>query len=134
VAVGTGTAVTFLFTCNTDLFFAVAVLSARREVNRGRRVMTFPSGLLGWEFNLKLFVSLGGGLNVRLFVLVRRGEDAKGDGDAGLKVQIGDLSARESSPRQPFVMKGRQEEFSCSFWGLKEEKGGEAADDARFLT
>ena len=35
VVMGTGTAVMFLFTGNTDLFFAVAVVSARREVCRG---------------------------------------------------------------------------------------------------
>ena len=58
---GTGTAVTILFPCVTDLFFAEAVLllATRGKLGRGvdtRRVFTFPSGFFR-EGNLKLFVS-----------------------------------------------------------------------------
>lgn len=88
----TGTAVTFFFTRVTDLFFAVAVLCARRKFSGGsvRRVLTFPSGLLLMgEFDLKLFVSFG--LGLRFAVLVGRWEDAEGNRDTGLKVQIDDF-------------------------------------------
>lgn len=54
----------FLFTSDADLFFAVALLSARRKVALSgvRRVLTFPSGvvLLG-KFDLNLLV---GGLGL----------------------------------------------------------------------
>lgn len=58
---GTGTAVTILFPCDTDLFFAEAMLllTTRGKLGRGvdtRRVFTFPSGFFR-EGNLKLFVS-----------------------------------------------------------------------------
>lgn len=84
------TAVAFF---NTNLLLAVALglLGARREVaaDRDRSVLSFRSGLgllglLGFE----LLVSLGG---LGLALLVGGGEDAEGDGDASLKVQIGDL-------------------------------------------
>jgi hypothetical protein len=44
-----GTAVSFLFTSDVDLFFTEAMLRARREFDLGleRRVLTFPSGVLG---------------------------------------------------------------------------------------
>jgi hypothetical protein len=50
LAVDTGTAVTFFFTRDTDLFFTVALLSSRGQLSRGgdRRVLTFPSGFLGF--------------------------------------------------------------------------------------
>jgi hypothetical protein len=48
-----GTAVSFLFTSNADLFFSEALLSGRRKISLGleRRVLTFPSGSLR-EFDL----------------------------------------------------------------------------------
>ncbi len=62
----TGTAVTLFFTCDADLFFAVAVLTTVWEIDVGgvRRVLTFPSGwLLGGKLDVDLLVSLlGGGL------------------------------------------------------------------------
>lgn len=100
LVVGTGTAVTFFFTREMDLFF-VAGLCTGREFGgcRERRVLTFPSGwLLMGKFDRKLFVSpvlllmrsgLGGA------VPVGRGKDAEGDGDTGLKVQVGGLRVRE---------------------------------------
>ena len=109
----TGTAVTIFFTRETDLFFAVAVLAARRDLSSERRVLTFPSGrLLGGKIDFELLVVLDlGGLGV--FVPVCRGEDAEGDGDAGLKVQGGDFCWRErifsyNLPRRRYT-KGRQE-------------------------
>lgn len=97
LAVDTGTAVTFFFTCDTDLFFTVALLSSRGQLSRGgdRRVLTFPSGFLGFggKFNLKLFVNFGSlGLSRSLGgFLVGAGEDAEGHGNAGFKVQVDDL-------------------------------------------
>lgn len=94
----TGTAVTFFFTRNTDLFFAVAVLSARRKFGGGRerRVLTFPSGwLLLGEFDLNLFGGCGcSRLSLGIGVPICRWEDAERDGDAGLKVQVGDFCWR----------------------------------------
>jgi hypothetical protein len=48
-----GTAVSLLFTSDADLFFAEALVSARRKLCLGleRRVLTFPSGSMG-EFDL----------------------------------------------------------------------------------
>lgn len=63
----TGTAVTFFFTRNPDLFFAKAMLSlllgARRKFSGSsdRRVLTFPSGFLLLGLDLNLLVSLGDG-------------------------------------------------------------------------
>lgn len=93
----TGTVVMFFFTRITGLFVAVEVVSVRRlSVDRDRRVLTFPSGLmLVGKMNLKLFVLCLGGLSLGLAVAIGRGEDAKRDGDAGLKVQIDDFCVRE---------------------------------------
>lgn len=93
LVLGTGTAVTFFFTLVTDLF--VVSLSALGELSGGRdrRVLTFPSGLLVGEFDVYLFVGLGGGL--RFAVLVGRRKDAEGDRDACFKVQIDDFCWRE---------------------------------------
>lgn len=101
-----GTAVTFFFTCYADLFFAEAMLSARRKFDvdsRVRRVLTFPSGLvLFWEFDLNLFVGLLGrllllGLGLRFVVGVPIGsrEDAEGNGNSGFKVQVDGLLAQD---------------------------------------
>jgi hypothetical protein len=99
----TGTAVTFFFTRNSDLFFTVVLLFAARRNDfssggRERRVLTFPSGLWLWGFDLNLFLNLGSGglsLGLGLLVPICRWEDAEGDGDAGLKVQIDDFCRRE---------------------------------------
>lgn len=83
----TGTAVTFFLTRDTDLFFGVAVLA--------RRVLTFPSGrLLLGEIDFELLLSLNL-LSLGVVVPVGRGEDAEGDGDASLKVQVDDFCWRE---------------------------------------
>jgi hypothetical protein len=49
LCVGAGTAVMFLFTSDADLFFSEATLSTWRKMCLGleRRVLTFPSGVLG---------------------------------------------------------------------------------------
>jgi hypothetical protein len=85
-----GTAVLLLFTSDTDLFFSEAILSTCRKSCLGleRRVLTFPSGVLG-ELDLNLFVGVGLGLGLGFPVGGR--EYAEGDRDAGFKVQIGDL-------------------------------------------
>lgn len=80
----TGTAVTFFFPRDTDLF-----CSARRQFSSGgvRRVLTLPSGwLFGGEVDLELLVSLLSS-GFRGGVPVGGGEDAQGNGDAGLKIQ-----------------------------------------------
>jgi hypothetical protein len=72
---GTGTAVTF-FLRNSDLFFTVVLLFAarRNDFSCGggeRRVLTFPSGLWLWGFDLNLFLDLSsGGLSLGLGLLV----------------------------------------------------------------
>jgi len=94
--------------------------------DRERRVFTFPSdALLCWKLDFTLDVSLGG---CDFFVApVRRREDAKGDRNACVKVQVDDSSG-EISSRMPFdVPKGRQEGVSC-FWG--EERRGKRATNA----
>ena len=110
----------FLFTSDADLFFAVALLSARRKVALSgvRRVLTFPSGvLLLRKFDLKLLVGgLGGGGGSGLGVAVRRREDAEGDGDAGFKIQGDGLSGRESPLLLDLPLeKGRKEDSSGFF-------------------
>jgi hypothetical protein len=89
----TGTVVTFFFTCITDLFFTVVVMSFMGNLSSdvdGRRVMTFPSGFAGL-FDLNLLVSLGGCGGLHFAVPVGRREDAEGDRDAGFKVQVCDF-------------------------------------------
>jgi hypothetical protein len=130
----TGTAVTFFFTCNTDLFFTVALLTSRGQLSSGgdRRVLTFPSGFLGFDgkFDLKLFVSLGGGFGLGGGFLVGTREDAEGHGNAGFKVQVGDLyNARILFPTtfRTRRTKGRSRRFLLLFFlkYLKEKKGDE---------
>lgn len=81
----------FLFTTDVDLFL---VLLTRREVGGERRV-SFPSDALLTlrKVDFTLDVSLGGCLGI--VAPVRRWEDAEGDRDAGVKVQVDDLSGRE---------------------------------------
>jgi hypothetical protein len=110
VTMDTGTAVLFLFTCDTDLFFP-----ARRKLSRDRggRVLTYPSGFLRGSLNLEFLVSVGGGLDLS-GLFVRRGEDAEGNGDAGFKVQVGDLGGERESVSTTFRSKGRRVDSSCS--------------------
>lgn len=93
----TGTAVTFFFTRNTDLFFAVPFFAGRNLFggDGDRRVLTFPSGLWLLGFDLNLFVGFGDGLCVGFAFPICRWEDAEGDGDASLKVQVCDFCWRE---------------------------------------
>ena len=98
----TGTAVTFFFTFDTDLFFAEAMLSTWRKfcVGRERRVLTFPSGLLlSRKFDLYLFAGLGLCLDslCGFVVFIRRGEDAEWHGNSGFKVQVDDLYGRKKA-------------------------------------
>ena len=100
-----------LVTWGTDFFLAV-----RR---RGRSVvLVFAAGFLRGELDFELRVGLGGGLRLGLSSLfVRRGEDAEGDGEAGFKIQVGDLSCAGvfSSTTFRYVRrKEDQEDFSCS--------------------
>jgi hypothetical protein len=79
-----------------DLFLSV-LAGTRRKVGGDRRVgvFTFPSDALlvsVGKIDLTLDVSLLGGL-LFLFgdVLIRRRENAKGDRNAGVKIQCADL-------------------------------------------
>jgi hypothetical protein len=99
----TGTVVMFFFTRNMDLFFAKLLLWARRRDLFGgdgdRRYFTFPSGfgLLGFDLNLFVGFCFGNGLCVGFGFPICRWEDAEGNGDACLKVQICDFCWRERS-------------------------------------
>lgn len=97
----TGTVVMFFFTRDTDLFFGQALLAARRNLfggDRDRRVLTFPSGFgLGLDLNLFVGFGFGNGLSMGLGFPICRWEDAEGNGDASLKVQICDFCWRERS-------------------------------------
>jgi hypothetical protein len=95
------TVVTLLFTGDMDYLFALESLLrwCRRTLKVGREllrsVLTVPSDArwaLG-ELEFTLDVSLGGRL--LLVAPVRRWENAEGDRNAGVKVQIDDLSGRE---------------------------------------
>jgi hypothetical protein len=140
LATDTGTAVTFLFTGDADLFFAVAVLLARREMDRGLRggVLTFPSGFLLGELDLDLLVGLSGRLYLSgLIVLIRRREDAEGNGYSGFKIQIADLMGAKSPllDNLSHVNERKTRRFLLLFFLYAERKEGrEAAGGARFLT
>lgn len=100
-----GTAVALLLASHADLVFRVAL--ELLLLRAGRREVAFPSGVVVvvGERDRDLGVGAGSAGVVSLLVLVRRGEDAEGNRDAGLKVQIGGLAGRKegsSSPR-PFV-------------------------------
>lgn len=92
----TGTRVTFFFLCEADLLFGDALLLTRRNLYRGgdRRELTFSSGLLG-KLDLDLLVGLCR-FGFNLFLSVCRGKDAKGNGDAGFKIQGDDLCGAKS--------------------------------------
>jgi hypothetical protein len=97
----TGTAAMFFFTCNKNLFLAVTVVCTGRNlssVGSERRVSLFPSGwLLLGKFDVNLLVSgcCGGGGGLCFAVPISGREDAEGNGDSGLKVQIDDFCCRE---------------------------------------
>jgi hypothetical protein len=88
------TAVTIFFTSNTNLFLRV-VLFSRREVGGERRVVTFPSGALLFWREIDLTLSMGFSCCFNGVAPVRRREDAEGNRDSGVKVQVDDLSGRE---------------------------------------
>lgn len=106
------TVVSFFLACDVDYFLLLEFLLVPGRKSGSGRVFTFPSdALLGWKLDFTLDVSLG---SCYFFVApVRRREDAEGDRDACVKVQVDDLSG-ENSSRMPFdVPKGRQEGVSC---------------------
>lgn len=81
---------TILFTGDMNLFLLV-LARTRRKVGGDRGVLTFPSDALlsVGKIDLSLDVSLGD-----LFLCVapvRRREDAEGNGNAGVKVQVAGL-------------------------------------------
>lgn len=118
--VDTGTRVTLFFNCDTDLLFFVEVGLRFLSSGGHRRVLTFPSGFLG-ELDLDLGMRLLLGFDCGFLVGGR--EDADGNRDAGFKVQIGDLTAQEGSPRLRC-----QEESSCSSFEKAKEKKGIAGE------
>lgn len=78
---------------DVDFLLRVFLLVPRWKSGRERRVFTFPSdALLSWKLDFTLDVSLG---SCYFFVApVRRREDAEGDRNACVKVQIDDVTAR----------------------------------------
>jgi hypothetical protein len=104
------TVVTILFTSDVDLFLLVLLAGTRRKVGGDRRVLTFPSDALlsVGKIDLALDVSLFDGF-LSGAVLVGRREDAEGNGNAGVKVQVADLEVRENV----FSPLRRQEGISC---------------------
>lgn len=134
----TGTRVTLFFTggevdflvmevgAGLGLLLEVGSLRGSDSNTRVRRVLTFPSGLLG-VLVVRLRRLLGG---LGFAVLVGRREDAEGDRNAGFKVQIGDFCWRERNGfsynlSRRVATKGRQEGSSGSCSGTKVEDGGE---------
>jgi len=93
-----GTAVLLLLASDADLLFEAVLFDAGRRWRKSclsgeRRVLTYPSGL--GDFDLDLLVDvLGLGSGLRLPVGGR--EDAEWDRDAGFKVQVAGLGAREA--------------------------------------
>ncbi|KAL2016457.1 hypothetical protein VTK56DRAFT_3508 [Thermocarpiscus australiensis] len=90
-----------------------------------RRVLTFPSGVLG-ELDLNLFVDVGLGGGLRLPVCRR--EDAEGDRNASFKVQVGDLCTAQRGSLllglPTLKTKGGQEDPSCFFSEKEVERKG----------
>jgi len=91
------TEVMFLFTGDMDYLLSAleSLVWWRRKVGRERRKLTVPSDAR-WalrKLDLTLDVGLRGGL--LLVAPVRRWENAEGDRDAGVKIQIDDLSGQE---------------------------------------
>lgn len=94
--------------------------------------LTFPSDplLALWWIDLSLDPSVGAFAGA---APVRRREEADGDRDSSVEVQIDFCSVQENSSRMPFdVPKGRQEGVSC-FFGVKEGEGRERMCYASWL-
>lgn len=115
------TVVTILLTSYMNLFLHKLVVAGRKI---GRDGETFPSDALLSLWKVDFTLDMGAGGLVDLCVApVRRREDAEGNGNSGVKVQIDDSSAQENTSRMPFdVPKGRQEGVSC-FFLVKEGEG-----------
>jgi len=103
--------VSIFFTGNVYLFLAEFFAGAWREVGGEGRllILSFPSDalLLVWEVDLTLDVSRLGGL-FNGVVPVRRREDAEGDRDAGVKVQVDDLQVLENDFSNAFRLTERK--------------------------
>lgn len=92
-----------LLNVDVDLLFCALLLLLGRKAGGVRRLVTVPSGgalLLSWKLDLTLDVSFfylvrGGDVSVR------RREDAEGDRNTGVKVQIAGSIAREITSRMP---------------------------------
>jgi hypothetical protein len=115
------------------LFLAEFFAGAWREVGGEGRllILSFPSDavLLAWEMDLTLDMSrLGGFLNG--VAPVRRREDAEGDRDAGVKVQVdGLLCARERLLECLSTKRKEHKKGSLASW-VKEGEEESAFDDA----
>ena len=119
-----GTAAMLLVASHANLLLLVSLKLQVRLARR--RVVILPSGVVMRERELVLPVGVDCGLS--LLVLVRRGEDAEGDRDAGLKVQIGGLDGRREgrlfSSTFRTATKGRQEDPSCFFLKIERKWSG----------
>jgi hypothetical protein len=96
--------VAVLLNVDVDLFLCALLLLLRRKAGCERRLVTVPSGgalLRSWKLDLTLDVSFFDLGRCGGDVSIRRREDAEGDRNTGVKVQIAGSLAREITSRMP---------------------------------
>lgn len=127
--------ISVLFAGDVNFFLSillVAFAGAWRELGgEGRRLLlSFPSDalLFVWELDFTLDMSLLSGLNG--VAPVRRREDAEGDRDAGVKVQVDDLEVREILFSNAFRRDERKTRRGLLLLGGKKRREESAFDDA----
>jgi hypothetical protein len=125
--------ISVFLTSDVNLFLAEFFAGAWREVGGEGRllIVSFPSDalLFVWEIDFTLDVSRLGGL-FNGVVPVRRREDAEGDRDAGVKVQVDDLEVlREQLLECLSTDRKEDKKGSLASW-VKEGEEESAFDDA----
>lgn len=123
--------VTILLTSYMD-FFRAKLLGSWRKV--GRDGIIVPSDAR-WEVDFTLDVCRFGDFGSLDFgvVLVGRREDAKRDGNSGVKVQIDDLDVQRTLLECLSEIERKTRRGLLLLWG-EEERGGKKALGRRFLT
>lgn len=112
----------------------MAVAGAWRELGGEGRLLlvllSFPSDalLFVWKLDFTLDMGLLSGLNG--VAPVRRREDAEGDRDAGVKVQVDDLEVREILFSNAFRRDERKTRRGLLLLGEKKREEESAFDDA----